>query len=78
MSAVEDGPRAVVVLVQGGREVELGSVDRSVRCDLGLVDDLLRLQLVAARLGWSLRITAVRPDLRELFEVAGLAERLDG
>ena len=67
----------MVLLVQGDREIVLGSVDRSVRCDLGLVDDLLGLQLHAARLGWSIRITEVRPDLRELFDMVGLTDRLD-
>ncbi|MGH9085333.1 MAG: hypothetical protein ACRDYW_07760 [Acidimicrobiales bacterium] len=76
MAAGEQGPRAVVVLQQGGRDVVLGSVDRPGRCDLGLVDDLLRLQLAAERFGWSLRITRVRADLRELFELVGLADRL--
>jgi hypothetical protein len=72
-----DAPRAVVVVVQGEREVVLGAVDRATRCDLGLVDDLLRLQLIARRMGWSIRITEVRPDLRELFELVGLVDRLD-
>ena len=78
MGGAEDAPRAVVMLVQGDREVELGTVDSSLRCDLGLVDDLLRLQLVAKRLGWSIRIAQVRPDLRELFDLVGLTERLEG
>jgi hypothetical protein len=76
MAGDADGPRAVVRLVQDGREVVLGSVDSAIRCDLGLVDDLLRLQLHAARLGWSVHITDVRPDLQELFEVVGLTDRL--
>lgn len=65
------------MLVQGQREVLLGTVDRTTRCDLGLVDDLLRLQLIARRMGWSIRITDVRSDLRELFELVGLVDRLD-
>jgi len=68
----------VVVLVQGGQEVVLGEVDRATRCDLGLVDDLLRLQFHARRLGWRIRITQVRPDLRELFDLVGLTSQLDG
>jgi len=77
MAGAGDGPRAVVRLVQGDREVVLGSVDRAVRCDLGLVDDLVRLRLHAGRLGWSLRITEVRPDLRELFDLVGLTDEVD-
>jgi hypothetical protein len=71
-------PRAVVVLRQAAGDVVLGAVDRSVRCDLGLVEDLLRLQVVARRFGWSIAITEVRPDLRELFELVGLVDQLDG
>jgi hypothetical protein len=67
----------VVLLVQDGREVALGDVDRDVRCDLGLVDDLLRLRLAARRFGWEVRIAEVRSDLRELFELVGLADQLD-
>jgi ABC-type transporter Mla MlaB component len=70
-------PRVVVVaLVQGDREISLGSVDRATRCDLGLVDDLLQLQVTAKRLGWSIRLTQVRADLRELFELVGLGDCL--
>jgi hypothetical protein len=67
----------VVVLVQGDSEVELGCVDRAERCDLGLVDDLLRLKLMAKQLGWALRIVEVRADLRELFELVGLDDQLE-
>lgn len=72
-----DGPRAVVVL-RGvrGRDVVLGDVDRALRCDLGLVDDLLQLQRLARRFGWDLAITDVRGDLRELFELVGLTDQL--
>jgi hypothetical protein len=77
MGARAATPRAVVVLVQDGREVILGSVDGATRCDLGLVEDLLRLQLLAQRFGWSIRITEVRADLRELFDLVGLTERLE-
>jgi ABC-type transporter Mla MlaB component len=77
MDEAPDAPRAVVVLMQGQREVVLGTVDRATRCDLGLVDDLLRLQLIARRMGWSIRITEVRSDLRELFDLVGLTDRLD-
>jgi hypothetical protein len=73
----EAGPRAVVLLVYGDREVQLGGVDGGGRCDLGLVDDLLRVKLMAQRLGWDVRIAEVRPDLRELFELVGLADQLD-
>jgi hypothetical protein len=78
MGVTDEGPRAVVVLAQGGTEVRVGEVDPALRCDLGLVDDLLRMQHHASRLGWTLRIVEVRADLRELFELVGLVDRLDG
>lgn len=77
MAGVSEAPRAVVVLAQGDREIVMGPLDGARRCDLGLVEDLLRAQLVAQRLGWSMHITEVRPDLRELFELVGLIDRLD-
>ena len=46
------GPRAVVVLRRDGDEVLLGPVYGAGRCDLGFVDDLLRVQLAARRFGW--------------------------
>ncbi len=66
------------MLVHGARRTSLGRIDPATRCDLGLVDDLLRLQLLAKRFGWALVITEVRPDLRELFEMVGLADHVDG
>lgn len=72
-----DGARVVVVLRQGDRTAALDGVDRSDRCNLGLVDDLLRLQLHAQRLGWSIQLVEVRDDVRELFELVGLVDQLD-
>ncbi|MGK2948856.1 MAG: hypothetical protein ACSLFP_09800 [Acidimicrobiales bacterium] len=69
-------PRAVVVLRVGDGEVVLGDVDSDLRCDLGLVDDLLHLQRLARRFGWDLAITEVRDDLRELFDLVGLTDQL--
>ena len=43
MAGADKGQRAVVVLVQDGREVVLGSIDDTIRCDLALVDELLKL-----------------------------------
>ena len=48
------------------------------RCDLGFVEDLLRVQLAARRFGWSIRLRQVRSDLRELIELAGLTTDLVG
>jgi hypothetical protein len=70
-------PRAVAVLVRNGRRVELGPVDGTGACDLAVVDDLLRLQLLTARFGWQLRLVHVHPDLRELFELVGMTNHLE-
>lgn len=70
------GPRAVVVLERDGEDVLLGPVHGPDRCDLGFVEDLLRVQLAARRFGWSIRLREVRPDLRELIELAGLTSDL--
>ena len=60
MAGAHKGQRAVVVLVQDGREVVLGSIGETIRCDLALVDELLKLQLITKRLGWTIRIVEVR------------------
>ncbi len=70
-------PNAIAVLVRDDRRVVLGPVDRGERCGLGLIDELLRLQLGLQRLGWRLRLEAVHPELRELFELVGLTDQLE-
>jgi hypothetical protein len=67
---------ADLVLVQGEREVSLGRVGAGERCDLGFVDDLLRLRLVVGRFGWSLRLDDVAEELCELVELVGLTDEL--
>jgi hypothetical protein len=76
MPCTDDHPRAVVVLVIGDHEVPLAIVDRTTRCDLALVDEILRLQIVVGRRGWSIRLTAVDDDLRTLIELAGVSDRV--
>ena len=66
----------MVVLVQDGREVVLGSIGDAIRCDLALVDELLKLLLITRRLGWTIRIE-VRSELRELFDLVGVTECLN-
>jgi hypothetical protein len=66
----------VVVLRRDGGEVLLGPVYVAGRCDLALLDDLLRVQLAARRFGWCIRLREVREDLRELIELAGLTADL--
>ena len=79
-TAMEEGaqPRAVVVLRRDEGDVLLGPVYGQDRCDLGFVDDLLRVQLAARRFGWTIQLREVRPDLRELIEMVGLTTELVG
>jgi hypothetical protein len=70
------GPRAVVVLRREGDDVLLGPVYGPDRCDLGFVEDLLRVQLAARRFGWTIRLVEVRDDLRELIEMVGVSTDL--
>jgi hypothetical protein len=72
------GPRAVVVLRRDGEDVLLGPVYGPDRCDLGFVEDLLRVQLAARRFGWVIELRDVRDDLRELIEMVGLGTDLVG
>lgn len=67
-----DAPRVVLALQLGERSVSLIGVDRSARCDLGLVDDLLRPHMAAKRLDLVIRITYVDERLRELLTLVGL------
>jgi hypothetical protein len=76
MTAPEPRPAAVIVLVVGGRERALGHVDGRIRCDVDLIDDLLRLQLAARRRGGQIRLMQVRGDLHQLLELVGVAELL--
>ena len=73
---LDQGPRAVVVLLRDGQEVLLGPVYGPDRCDLGFVEGLLRVQLAARRFGWSIRLRDIRPDLLELVELVGLSTDL--
>ncbi len=44
------------------------------RCDLRVVDELLRLQLAARRLGLSIRLVEVAGELGELLVLVGVAD----
>ena len=68
----------MVVLRRDGEDVLLGPVYGPDRCDLGFVEDLLRVQLAARRFGWTIRLVEVRDDLRELIEMVGLGTDLVG
>jgi hypothetical protein len=70
------GSKAIVVLVVEDREVLLGEVCAASDGDLALLDAILRLRVLASRLGWSVRLAQVNPCLRELIELVGLTEVL--
>lgn len=71
-------PRAVVVLVMGGCELRQAWDGSDCRCDLELIDALLRLRLAADRLGVPLRVSHLADDLRELTDLVGVTELLCG
>ena len=70
-------PWARIVLVVGDLEMPIKSIDRSVRCDMALVDDLLRFRLTANRLALPVRLADVHEDLRELLDLVGMTETLE-
>lgn len=71
-----DAPRARVLLVVRGRAVPVGVLDRSAGCDLALVDEVLRLRLAAGRVGATVHLEDVAPELGELLELVGAADRV--
>lgn len=75
MTQVESEPRAVIVLITDDRVIPIGRIGSTTPCDLGLIDWLLRLQLAASRLGWSIRLTETHPELRELVGFVGVTDR---
>lgn len=66
----------VLVVVRGDEERVLGRAGPARGCQLGFIDDLLHLQVALRRLGWTLRLDDVAPDLEELLELTGLREQL--
>jgi hypothetical protein len=67
-----DGSRAMVVVLRGEIELFAGPLDG--RHDLALVDALARLQLVAHRLGCSVRVRDPGDELRGLLDLVGLTD----
>ncbi len=64
--------RAEVVLLRGDEEVASWVLRWTGPPDLGLVDEVARLQLAARRLGCSIWLRHACPDLLHLLEVTGL------
>ena len=63
--ATGDRTRTIVVGMEG-----------AAAPDLGMIDALARLQLAARRTGWTIRLRVACPEVRELIELAGLADVL--
>lgn len=72
-----DGSGTIVVLVDGGAEVVVGEL-AGCGPDLAVVDVLARLQLVARRMGCSVRLRDPSPALCDLLRLAGLADVVGG
>jgi hypothetical protein len=67
------GSWAVVLCAPGTVEIEILHGDHDRLPDLTVIDTLAKLQLVANRLGWSLRLRGSCDDLRALLDFCGLA-----
>jgi hypothetical protein len=69
-----DGSTAVVEVINGDGAVATSwSMAGIVAPGLSAVDHLARLQLIARRLGWSVRLRNPCPRLCELLDFVGLA-----
>jgi hypothetical protein len=67
-------PRAEVVLLRGDQEVARWALTHSGPPDLGLVDEVARLQLSARRAGCRIWLRHACPDLVGLLDLVGLRE----
>lgn len=66
-------PTALVAVQVGRAEIIIGRIEDR-QCDLELIDALARVHLAALRLGVSLRLHDVSPELYELLQLVGLAD----
>jgi hypothetical protein len=71
-----DGSDAVVEVLDGGVAVAAWRLAVAAQPDLGIVDDLARLQLAARRFGWSIRLRDPGEGLVALLALAGLTDVL--
>ena len=68
----DDLCRTTVVLCRGEIEVASWPLYEPDRVDIATVDELARLQLVARRLGFTVRLRHAGAELRRLLDLAGL------
>jgi hypothetical protein len=64
--------RTSVVLMRDGYEVARWPLELLAEPDVGVVDELARLQLAAHRVGMGIRLDSVQPELARLLEFAGI------
>jgi hypothetical protein len=70
--------RAMVVLFHGDAEVAKWPLSTPDRLDLSVVNELARMQLAARRLGCSIQLRHVCPQLRRLLDLVGLRVEVGG
>ena len=68
----------VTMVDPDGVALASGVLEGPAAPDLGTVDDVARLALIAKRLGGGLVLTDVSPDLRALVELTGLVVEMHG
>ena len=75
---MDEEPRAEVVLQRGDEEVASWALMCAGRPDLGVVDELARLQLTARRMGCTIWLRDACPELLQLLVFAGLRDVVAG
>jgi hypothetical protein len=70
--------RGVVVLVREGEEISRWPLLVRDAVDLGLVDQLARLQLAARRIGCAIELRDACPELLGLLDLVGLRVEMGG
>ena len=71
-------PYATVAIVRGRAVIHTWAVDGSGPPDLGVVDNLARVQLMARRFGCSIRLRDISADLSALLDLVGLRQLFGG
>ena len=72
MQCDEAAGSSTVVLIIGAHQVAIAVIRGDQRCDIAHANDILRMQLAVCRLGWSIRVDNMQPNLRELFDLIGV------
>ena len=70
--------RGLIVLVRDGEELTSWPLLVRDPVDLGLVDELARMQLAARRLGCAIELRGACPELLDLLDLVGLRVEVGG